>query len=90
MPNHPIRSQSNKSALYPTPSELRDARLTAKQTPEQAAKLIYVSPRRWQSWEDGAQPGIHPAFWELYLLKTEQKSLDPARLDREVERQLCS
>lgn len=42
-------------------------------TQKQAAQIIHASQGSWQQWELG-QRKMHPAFWELFLLKTQYKS----------------
>ena len=52
----------------PTPDAIRAARAAAGLTQTQAAALIYCTLRGWQDWEAGKR-AIHPAFFELFLLK---------------------
>lgn len=52
-----------------TPQELILARKTLSLTQKKAADLIQVSRRTWQQWELG-QRTMRPAFWELFLIKT--------------------
>jgi DNA (cytosine-5)-methyltransferase 1 len=37
-------------------------------TQTRAAELVHGSLRGWQQWEAGDRR-MHPAFWELFLLK---------------------
>jgi DNA (cytosine-5)-methyltransferase 1 len=53
----------------PTPTEIRQARAHAGLTQTKAGLLIYTPLRTWQDWEAGKRP-MHPAFYELFLLKT--------------------
>lgn len=70
MPNHPNRSKRAPSpARNPTPAEILKAREGAKLTQAEAAALLHSSWRTWQDWEAGARR-MHPAFWELFRLKT--------------------
>ena len=79
MTSHPNRSQTNRQAkANPTPAEVRAAREAAGLTQSQAAALIYSNLRSWQNWEndhpvDGRK--CHPGLFELFLLKTGQKTL---------------
>lgn len=69
----------------PTPKQIRLARQAAGLTQSQAALLVYATdpdkpiPKTWQNWE--AEPGskehrsMHPAIYELFLLKTQQIKL---------------
>ncbi len=75
MSNHPNRSKRTVSAARnPAPAEIRTARELAGLTQTAAAELIHCSLNAWQQWE--AEPGtpthrkMHPAFWELFRLKT--------------------
>lgn len=50
--------------------ELTLARKALNLTQHQAAEVLYVSQRTWQQWESGARK-MHPAFWELFTMKTQ-------------------
>lgn len=52
----------------PPPEAIRAARAAAGLTQTQAAALIYCTLRGWQDWEAGKR-AMHPAFFELFLLK---------------------
>jgi putative transcriptional regulator len=71
---HGARSKSNpKGPRHPRPHEVIDARVAAGQTQPEAAATIYSTLRTWQGWEGaGNDRPMHPAFFELYLLKTGQ------------------
>lgn len=56
----------------PTPDAIKAARAAAGLTQTQAAALIYCGLRGWQEWEGGKR-AMHPAFFELFLLKSRQK-----------------
>jgi len=49
----------------------KKARMDAGLTQTEAAILIYCSLGAWQKWEQGDRT-MHPAFWELFLIKTGQ------------------
>lgn len=53
------------------PSEIREARLKAGHTQEQAAHTVGVARRTWQDWERGIA-AMMPGLFELYLIKTGQ------------------
>ena len=53
------------------PAEIRQARENAGLTQTQAAQIVHSTPRAWQHWEAGNR-AMHPAFFELFLLKTKQ------------------
>lgn len=57
----------------PTPDAIRAAREAAGLTQTQAAALIYCTLRGWQNWEGGLRP-MHPAFFELFLRKTQKNA----------------
>ena len=38
-----------------------------------AGALLHTTCRTWQQWEAGDRR-MHPAFWELFLLKSRSKS----------------
>ena len=53
----------------PTPAAIRAAREAAGLTQPQAAALVHTDTRSWRRWELGER-AMHPAFWELFRLKT--------------------
>lgn len=58
--------------LSPTPEQVKDARLRADLTQQQAAELIYRNqPQRWSEFERGIQ-AMPASDWELFLVKTNQ------------------
>jgi len=52
---------------------IAEARINAGHTQKQAAEVVRVTPRQWQRYESG-ETRIPWAVWELYLLKTNQRS----------------
>jgi len=54
------------------PISITLARKSLNLTQEQAANVIYASTRAWQQWELGKRK-MHPAFWELFKIKTNYK-----------------
>lgn len=66
------------SRQSPAPDAVKAARAAVGLTQTQAAALIYCTLRGWQDWE-GGQRAMHPAFFELFLLKTALLSLDSVR-----------
>lgn len=59
----------------PTAKMIRERRLARELTQIHAATLIHVRSHTWQQWETGRRT-MHPAFWELFCLKTpEPKNL---------------
>lgn len=52
----------------PGPEQIRATRKSAKLTSSAAAELVHVDARTWRRWEN-RERGMHPAFWELFLLK---------------------
>lgn len=65
---HPNRGQPS-AASNPSPLDIRAAREAAGLTQTEAAGLIYCTLRGWQEWEAGNRR-MHPAFFELFRLKT--------------------
>jgi len=54
----------------PTPEEIKEARVAAGLTQEQAANKIFSdSYRSWQDYERGER-GMHPAIWWCFLQRT--------------------
>lgn len=54
-----------------SPQAVRNARLKASLTQEEAASLIHACSRAWTFYEAGDRE-IPLASWELFLLKTKQ------------------
>ena len=72
MANHPNRSKASPSlAANPSPETIRRHREELGLSQAAAAAIIYSAERSWQDWEAGARR-MHPAFWELWMLKTER------------------
>lgn len=70
MVSHPSRSKhTDNPARSPTPEEIRAAREAAGLTQGEAAALVYTTLRNWQQWE-GNERRCHPAFFELFMIKT--------------------
>ena len=60
----------------PTPKQIRSARNKAGLTQTNAALLVYSTLRTWQNWESEKVPDqMHPAIFQLFLLKTKQIKL---------------
>jgi DNA-binding transcriptional regulator YiaG len=56
----------------PKPEDIKAARQAAGLTQTQAGALVHTTVRVWQQWEAGDR-AMHPAFWELFLLKAKEK-----------------
>ena len=60
----------------PTPAKIREARESAGLSQTAAAQLIHSSRSSWAQWEAGedrsTHRAMHPAMWELFLIKTNQ------------------
>jgi len=67
--NHPNRSCRGSPAASPSPDRVRAAREAAGLSQTEAAVLIHSGLRAWQEWEAGNRR-MHPAFWELFKIKT--------------------
>lgn len=74
MANHPNRSRAKRPASNPSPDEVTKARIAAGLTQQQAAEIVYSGLRTWQQWE-AEDRRMHPALFELFLLKTGQEKL---------------
>ena len=72
MPNHPNRGPKGPFS-NPPPEAVRAARETAGLSQTEAGALLHTTCRTWQQWEAGDRR-MHPAFWELFLLKSRSKS----------------
>ena len=69
MSSHPNRSRAGSPARNPTPEEVRAAREASGLSQTAAAALIHCTLRGWQEWEAGNRK-MHPAFWELFRIKS--------------------
>lgn len=74
MSNHQNRSRAANPASNPNPYEIIGMRINARLTQKQAADLVFSGLRTWQQWEAGDRR-MHPGIWELFLIKTKQKTL---------------
>jgi putative transcriptional regulator len=73
MANHPNRNKRSDSfSRTRSPEEIIAARDRADLTQTDAAKVVHASLRGWQQWEKGDRR-MHPAFFELFIIKTERK-----------------
>lgn len=62
-------SPKKRPTAHPEPAEIRALRISAGLTQAQAGALLHANLRSWQKWERGER-AMHPAFWELFRLKT--------------------
>jgi hypothetical protein len=74
--SHPNRGKTPRLGRNPTAAEIVAAREAAGHTQTEAGAVVYTNLRTWQAWEGetGADTSrrMHPALWELYLIKTNQ------------------
>ena len=63
--NHPNRS----GRVNPEPPLIRETRESLGLTQTEAGGVLHTTKRVWQQWEAGERR-MHPAFWELFQLKT--------------------
>ena len=61
----------------PASTAIQSARLAAGLTQTDAARLIHITCRNWQKWESGENK-MHPAFFELFLIKSNREELPVA------------
>lgn len=69
MTNHPNRRGRGNKGYVPTPDEIRLARGVLTQS--DASALIYGNERVWRAYEAGSSR-MHPASWELFLIKSKK------------------
>jgi DNA-binding transcriptional regulator YiaG len=70
--SHPNRSKVNRStASNPSTTEIRAARDRAGLDEAAAARVVYSSEKFWKECEAG-EKRMHPATFELFLIKTGQ------------------
>lgn len=66
---------SKSSAGVPSPEEIRARREACGLTQTEAGRLLHTTCRTWQQWEapvdSQTHRRMHPAFWELFQLKTQ-------------------
>lgn len=74
MPNHPNRG-ARTAASNPDPAAITAAREAAGLTQARAAAVVHANLRSWQKWE-GGERSMHPAVFELFMLKTGQRALE--------------
>lgn len=55
----------------PTPEEVKAARIEAGLKQREAADLVHVTLRAWQTWEEGSR-AISLTAWELFKIKTKK------------------
>jgi DNA-binding transcriptional regulator YiaG len=70
--NHPNRDRAkgrNNPCATPSADEIRALRVALGMTQEVAAELVCYSARGWKHLEAGERR-MHPAAWQLFLLKT--------------------
>jgi hypothetical protein len=72
--SHGNRSKNKpRAGREPSADELKRAREAAGLSREQAADLIYTSPRNWEAWEQASNVRRMPASaFELFMLKSGQ------------------
>lgn len=68
MSNHPNRGPKGPSS-NPAPEQVKAAREAAGLSQTAAGALVHTTCRTWQQWEAGDRR-MHPAFWELFRIKS--------------------
>jgi len=75
-----------KRRANPLPATIKRGRELAGLTQAQAAALLFTSARVWAQWESEtatvSHRRLHPAFWELFLIKT--GLIDNPELDQDI------
>jgi DNA-binding transcriptional regulator YiaG len=64
-----MNSATPNSHPEPEPAVIRATREAAGLSQTAAGAIVHTTCRTWQQWEAGDRR-MHPAFWELFLLKT--------------------
>lgn len=77
----------NQPLTQPTPAQIVEARQYASLTQSQAAQLVHArNYNTWANWEaaagDPRARAIPLSAWELFLVKTNQRSIDRFELER--------
>jgi putative transcriptional regulator len=67
----------------PDPDVVRKRRKAVGLSQSAAAHIVHSGLRTWQQWEAGERR-MHPAFWELFQLKTEVARVGTPVDDTEV------
>lgn len=57
----------------PVPDNVKAKRARLGMTQREAGQVVHCSQVAWGRWESGARK-MHPAFWELFNIKTKGKS----------------
>jgi len=70
-----------KRRANPLPATIKRGRELAGLTQAQAAALLHTTYRVWAQWEVGDRR-MHPAFYELFLIKT--WLIDNPELDQDI------
>ncbi|MDR5791754.1 XRE family transcriptional regulator [Caballeronia sp. LP003] len=60
----------SNETISPDPEAVRERRKAVGLSQAAAAHIVHSGLRTWQQWEAGARR-MHPAFWELFQIKTE-------------------
>jgi len=56
----------------PTQQQIKQARKESGLTQQEASKILGVSVKSWQSWEQGLR-NMRPQMFELFLIKTGER-----------------
>ena len=59
--------------ISPLPQQIKEARQATGLSQKDAGEKIHSAMRTWQDWEAGKRK-MHPAFWELFQIKTNGNS----------------
>jgi DNA-binding transcriptional regulator YiaG len=67
-----LKNSATPNSPEPEPAAIRATREAAGLSQTAAGALLHTTCRTWQQWEAGDRR-MHPAFWELFLLKSRSK-----------------
>ena len=60
-----------EESSFPTPAEIKAARMEAGLTQQESADMMGVHLRSWQRWEYGKRE-MSPAYFEMYLIMSKE------------------
>ena len=66
--------KQTKLLTVPTPKQVKEMRLRAKLTQQQAAEAVFTTNRSWHNWESG-KAAMPVGLWELIQLKIGARQL---------------
>lgn len=76
-----LHTTNRKDLMMETPnaSTIQKLRVQNDLTQEEAAEMVHVNGRTWQTWEGGFKT-MKPVYWDLFQLKVSLKLFPSSRL----------